>query len=92
MYSSGTSAIVTSGAGSVTLLPLTAGQAFNRLVINNTGAAAGFFSVDNGSTWGYIPASDKVEFLGRSNSSVLMKRAAADMSGVYAYATWIDYR
>lgn len=93
MYSSGTTAIATSGTGNVTLVTVPAGGSFNRLLIINEGANAGFFSVDGGSTWGRIPAAAaatspvQIEWFGRSNQSVLMKRAGStDMGGVYAFA------
>lgn len=89
MNSSGTSAVTTSGDAVVTLITVT--QMYNRLVIDNEGAAAGFFSVDGGTTWGRITASTKTVWTGRSNKNVLIKRvpSGTDMSAVYG---WVDYQ
>lgn len=94
MISSGTTAIATSGAGNVVLISA-GGVQYNRLVISNKGTADGFFSVDGGNTWGYIPAATtasvgSVEWWGISKSDVLMMRVSSDMSGVFAFADWLE--
>jgi hypothetical protein len=94
MISSGTTGISTSGAGNVTLITA-GGVQYNRIVIINEGSNAGFFSVDNGTTWGRIPAATAsapgfVEWWGISTRDVLMKRASADMSAVFAFADWVE--
>lgn len=97
MYSSGTTAIATSGAGNVTLVTVPAGGMYNRLVIVNTGTVAGFFSLDGGNTWGYISAGNATvaggaEWYGKASSSVVMKRlGGSDMTGVFAYVEWVDF-
>jgi hypothetical protein len=95
MYSSGTTAKATSGAGAVSLITLPTGASINRLVIVNTGTTDGFFSLDGGTTWGYIPAGTgtipgAVEWIGKASTSPQFKRNSADMSGVFAFADWFD--
>ena len=98
MYSSGTSGIGTSGAGAATLITLPSTSAmYNRLVIVNTSTTVdGFFSVDGGNTWAYIPkatttAVGQVESWQQSNSNVLIKRnGGSDMSGVFGFAEWVE--
>jgi hypothetical protein len=96
MLSSGTTGIATAGAGNYTLISA-GGLQYNRLVITNKGTADGFFSVDGGNTWGYIPTvtsanAGSVEWRGISTSDVLIKRISGDMSGLYAFADWLDMR
>jgi hypothetical protein len=91
MISSGTTAIATSGAGSVTLL--SGSGSFGQLVIINEGSIAGFFSLDSGATWGRIPgaATGSSVTLGfrvtLQDPVVKVKRdGGSDMTGLYAFA------
>ncbi len=85
MWTSGTTALATSGAGSVSLVTLPAGGTYNRLVITNEGGVAGFASIDGGATWARVAANGVSVFPGRSNKAPLMKRDSSDMSGIYAF-------
>jgi hypothetical protein len=86
--------ISTSGPDPVILIAMPGGGAtYNRLTITNTGANDGFFSVDGGNKWGYIPGTPAdamvipVVWRGiRSAQNVLIKRNTADMSGVSGFA------
>ncbi len=94
MYSSGITATSTSSDTAVTLV--TVSGPYNRLVISNTSANGGFFSVDGGTTWGFIPAGTAsvpytVEWWGHSTTSVKIKRIAGsgDIT-CYGYVDWIN--
>lgn len=97
MRTSGTTAIATSGAASVVLIPVSPGDSFNRLVVTNEGTVAGLVSIDNGVTWMRLPAAatgnypGQIEVFEQSSSPVLLKRpAGTDVTGVWAYASWMD--
>lgn len=87
MISSGTSAIVTNSSAAVEILPATPSTLFSHIAISNEGAA-GFFSVDAGTTWARLVAGTTVlDDVTLVNVSIQIKRAGStDMSGVYAFA------
>lgn len=95
MYSSGTTALATSGAAAVTPSGFP-GSSYNVLTIINEGTAPGFFSVDGGNNWGRIPAGNAngpgtAIWRGRSNKAPQIKRdGSSDMSGVYLWTDWLD--
>src|SRR6476620_8098944 len=103
MKTNGVTGVSTPFDSAATLLAMGAGtlsaQQANRLVITNTSANAGYFSLDGGSTWGYIPAAIggkpvPIEVLEKFNRDVLMKRVAGgtNLSGVFASASYVDLR
>jgi hypothetical protein len=87
--SSGITAVSTSGDTAVDVISSSTGN-FERAVVHNTGAAAGFFSVDGGTIWHHIPAAASMSVTlpaGQSgNPTIKVKRIASgtNMSGVYA--------
>ena len=95
MLNSGNSAIGTSSAAAVTLIAC-GGQSFSRTVIYNTGTVAGQFSIDNGSTWGFLPASTAsnpgyVEVWHRASGDVLIRRnGAQDLTGVWGFVNDVN--
>jgi hypothetical protein len=87
MLSSGTSAITTNSTASVQLLSVPSQTLFKLLAIINEGTTAGFFSIDNGTTWARLPAG--AEFGLRDivvTGNVLVKRDSSDLSGIFGWA------
>lgn len=87
MISSGITAITTASDTAVDVLTLSGRNC--RLLITN-GAVAGFFSVDNGTTWAPLPASTTLTLYGlQIETKVQVKRIAggSNLAGVYA-AAW----
>ena len=80
----------TSGTGAV--VAIAAGPAYHHFEINNTGNAAGTFSVDGGTVWHYLPASGSVgaavimDGVTTSAGLQLQRIGGTDMSGVYVSA------
>ena len=96
MYSSGTVAAATAGPNPVTAIALPSPACmYNHLTVWNGGSGAGFFSVDGGNTWAFIPAATAfrpgyAESWQQSNSNVQIKRQTIDMSAVYLTAEWLE--
>ena len=88
--SSGTSAVATSGDAAVNVVTVVQ---VTHLVIVNEGTAKGFFSIDGGTTWFYLPAGSASAPSSVSvntylaNVTIQVKRVASgtDLSGVYAF-------
>ena len=97
MKTSGTTAIATAGVAAVTLIAANPGDSFNRVVVINEGVVAGLVSIDNGVTWARLPQSATGNYAGyleiweQTNTNILLKRpAGTDVTGVWAFASWVD--
>ena len=88
--SSGTTPLATSGDAAVEVLAANANAVYHHVRIINEGTAAGFYSIDGGTTWNRLPAQSVVEDNGVKvvNQAVEIKRVAggSDLSSVYASA------
>ena len=86
--SSGTTAKVTTSEAAVELIAATEAAVFRHAAIHNTGAADGFFSLDGGTIWHYLPASTSLTLDGVAiaNAAIQAKRNTSDLSGLYASA------
>jgi hypothetical protein len=89
VWTSGTTGVSTTDASAVKLIDMPQGSRSNYLRITNTGTADGFYSLDGGTTWGYLPAAvggvpAVVESWDVFGTSPLVKRRTADLSGVFA--------
>ncbi len=96
MFSSGITAISTSADAAVTLVTVEGG--YNHLAIYNTSANAGFFSIDGGTTWGYIAPGGATNpsttiWSGNSNKNVLIKRvpSGSDIT-CFGYCDWLNFK
>ncbi|HSZ58547.1 MAG TPA: hypothetical protein VK797_22965 [Tepidisphaeraceae bacterium] len=97
MYSSGTIGISSNGATPVTLIKMPSSSAmYNHVIIwNNSTTADGFFSLDGGNTWAYIPKSTAnitqyAESWEEHNNNVLIKASVnGDMTSVFGFAEWV---
>lgn len=94
---SGTTAFSTSDANAHTLIAMP-GNGFmaNHLVVTNTGTTDGFVSLD-GTNWVYLPKGNAtvpgtVECWEAFGVNVQIKRATSDLTGVYAYAEWVELK
>ena len=92
MPSNGITPVGTHGDAPATALAADPTSVWHNLIITNTGASAGFFSIDGGATWHYLPAQvNSVPggvFLNNQtivHQSIQIKRVAGgtDLSGVY---------
>jgi hypothetical protein len=90
-----TTAVATTGNDPVNLLANPDGTILRRIHIINTGTVAGYFSLDGGNTWAYLPAghTDRpyelvIELLQGTNSTIKVKRVADgnNLEGVYGIA------
>jgi len=89
MLTSGTTPVSTTSDTAVNLVTVTGAPIMGVIGIINTGSAGGFFSLDGGTTWGYIPAIGSVapgEPV-RITGSIMVKRipGGSNMSGVYGW-------
>jgi hypothetical protein len=92
MPSSGIIPVGTSGDAAVTAIAADPTAIWRNVIITNTGAAAGFFSLDGGLSWHYLPAQiNNIPggvFLNNQvivNCPIQIKRVpgGTDLSGVY---------
>ena len=87
---SGTAPLATDSDAALTVLAANAGAVYHHVRMVNEGAAAGFYSIDGGTTWNRLPAQSVVEDNGvkLTNQAVQVKRVAggSNLSGVYASA------
>lgn len=89
MITSGTTAKVTSGPGTIILIPKDP-QLHQHLQITNDGDVAGFYSVDEGGTFARLSAGGTltIEQIGIANKDILVKRdGGTDMTGLFG-AMW----
>jgi hypothetical protein len=89
--SSGTTAIVTETDAAVTAVAASATNTYHHVRIINESSAAGFYSLDGGTTWNRLPAgpvSIKDDDLKIVNKAIQIKRVpgGTDLSGVYVSA------
>lgn len=89
MITTGTTAKATASDTAVELFSAAnaAHIGFHHLRILNTGSVAGFYTVDGGTNWGYLPANASVtDEYTHITGAVQMKRIAggSNLSGVYA--------
>ena len=87
---SGLVAKATTDDTAVEVIAADADRVFRHLRITNTGGVAGFYSIDGGSTWEYLPSNTIMtdDWVTIDNKAVKIKRVSggADLSGVYASA------
>ena len=88
--SSGTTPLATDGDTVLTVLAADANAVYHHVRIVNEGAAAGFYSIDGGTTWNRLPVQSVVEDHGVKivNQAVQVKRVSgsSNLNGVYASA------
>lgn len=84
--SSGTTAASTTSDAAITLIAAEDGQAPTHVMVFNTGAVAGFVSVDAGDNWRYVPANSQRTMDAPSIESVTFKRipGGSNCTGIYA--------
>lgn len=97
--SSGTTAVSTSSAAAVPLLTLPGkGAMFNHLIVVNTGTTDGFVFTDAaGAVPIYLPKASatlpgRIESWEAITGNVLVQRASSDLTGVYAWAEWVEQK
>lgn len=85
---SGLTAKATTDNSAVDVIAVNSSRKFHHLRIFNTGGVAGFYSIDGGTTWEYLPANTILtdDWVGINNKAVQIKRVAdgANVTGVYA--------
>jgi hypothetical protein len=91
MLTSGLTAIATTSNTAVTVISNANNQIVRFVRLVNTSSVAGFFSIDNGISYAYLPASATVDVDIRHAPNgvvVLMKRVVdgSNVTGVFAYA------
>lgn len=88
--SSGTTAVATQGTDAAVTLIAATPQTYQHFQVVNTSSTAGFFSIDGGTNYIYLPAgpsSVQVDTSFTNNFGIFLKRVPAsgvDITGVYA--------